>query len=181
MPADSASDQQEATRELVAQLQRGAGVTSIPPAFRLRADEEQYATLQNVTIQQFVAADVPYKTIHNRAAHPVGLIIHLTVHRAINKRRRERAELEAAPRWREIARGTLHVTSKRFVFDTVVEMYSWWYQQLIRAESDADGLVLVPEDAETSKFVVRNPSWLLVLFHFLAWGEVLDVSARHNK
>jgi hypothetical protein len=168
-------EDRELAYQLANKLGGGSTLDPVEPAFRLREGESQIWTFDWAGVYQYFAVDVPYTTIHNAGIHPVGLAIHATVHRAINKSRKAKAEAEAAAQWREVGRGSLHVTTKRLTLDTGGDLTSWWYQSLARIEYASPGVMLVFEDSPGAIFEVAYPLWLYVTLHHLAWGEVPEL------
>ena len=158
--------------ELAKSVENGEGLGTVQPVFRLRDGEVQHATFGGVTLFGHFGIEVEYKTIHNTAFHPVGWAIDATVHKAINKRSRERAEAEAAPRWREVCGGTLHVTSRRIVLDDGIELRSWWYESLVAMDIRQGRLELRFEDGPGIVLGLDQAHVLLVLLHYLAWNDV---------
>lgn len=164
-------------RDLAAKLRAGKEIDTVTPSFRLHEGELQHARFEGVKLYEWFGVDVPYKTIHNRAFHPVGWAIDATVHKAINKRNRERAEAAAAPTWRETASGTLHLTSRRIVLDDGIQMRSWWFSAIVATEAEGDALFVRLEDELAVLLRVDQAYLVRVALHHLAWKEIVDLPA----
>lgn len=162
---------------LAAKLRSGQVIESIRPSFRLREGETQHARFDNVKLYEWFGVDVPYKTIHNRAFHPVGWVIDATVHKAINERNRARAEAEAAATWREVSAGSLYLTSHRLVLDDGLQMRSWWFTSIVGTQNDGDTILLRLEDEAAVLLELSEASVLLVALHHLAWNEIVELPA----
>lgn len=157
---------------LAAKLKAGKIIDTIPASFRLREGEQQHGRFENTTLYGWFGIDVPYKTVHNRAFHPVGWAIDATVHKAINKANAASAAAKGAPKWREAAAGTLHLTSQRLVFDDGLELHSWWFTSIVATENEGDTIVLRLEDAPAVMLRLKDAYVLLVGLHHLAWNEI---------
>lgn len=165
----------DAAADLAATLRDGGKLNEIDSPFRLRTEERLFCKFEPVRLLAFIPIEVEYKTIHNRAAHPVGWMIDATIHKAINQRNKERAEAKAAATWREVANGALYLTSHRLILDDGLELQSWWYGDVAAASREPDGILLRIEDAAAIKLAMNQIHQVFVTLHFLAWGEVPTV------
>lgn len=154
------------------QALRAGPPSPVAPAFRLRPDETQFWTIPSTGVYQYFGVDVSYTTIHNRAFHPVGWLIHLLIHMPINAGRRQRAQAESAERWRKVTSGSLYITNKRLVLDNGNELTSWWYESLARVQVVGGRIQITFDGSPATQFEVRHPEWLSVLVNYHAFGDV---------
>jgi hypothetical protein len=166
---------------LAAKLKAGKIIDTIPASFRLRDGEAQHARFERTTLYGWFGVDVPYKTIHNRAFHPVGWAIDATVHKAINKANAASAAAKGAPKWRQVAVGTLHLTSQRLVFDDGLELHSWWFTSIVATDIEGDTIVLRLEDAPAIMLRLMEAYVLSVGLHHLAWNETQQLPALASE
>lgn len=168
-------DLRQATR-LTEYLREGGALPPLPPPVVLDPGEAAVARFDRCHVNTFVGADVHYRTIHNTALHPVGMAVHLMVHMPLNAMAKQRADREAAARWRWALSGRCIVTTSRIIVDDGRRVLSWWYGGLARTEIELGGFVLLYHDHDEPVMIdVGSPWYLAVLVYYLAWGQFIDV------
>lgn len=165
------NDSRRFGRELAQAFIDGADPTPVQVPVRLGPGEFCVGQVQ-VTVYQWREGEGDY--VHKSGGYAGGGILGYAALRGAkaigNSRRRSKAAREAAATWREVDRGTLFVTNKRFAVQGSV----WtdvWFPSIRSSETDSRAITLQVAGIEPMMFEVDYADYWYVMFQKLAYGE----------
>ena len=160
-------------RKLSASLAAGQRPQAIQVPFRLADGETCYAQ-GSAQLWQFLEGDGTYVHKSRGGFGLVGLA--LVAGTAVgNSKRRARAGREAAPRYRPVDEGVVYLTDRRFLVQGQMQWTDIWYGNIRVASCNGFSITFELSGASPMQLHVWPIDYYYVLFHYLAYNDVLQV------
>lgn len=162
-------------RKLTAALAAGEKPQAITVPFRLTPGETCYAQGQ-AELWQYLEGDGTYIHKSRGGFGLVGLAV-VAGTAAGNRSRRQRAEQEAAPRFRPVDGGTIYLTDKRFLLQGQTQWTDLWHENVRASNCDGSSIIFQLSGAPPIQLFAWPIDYYLALFHFLAYNDILRIPA----
>jgi len=92
-----------------------------------------------------------------------------------NQHKKSRAAAQAAPQWRFVENGVLHITNGRFGMAGQTGWRDIWFDHIRKIEIYPDGLVVYLDGAEPLKIGGIAPYWLWAVYTWLTRGQIVQM------
>ena len=90
-----------------------------------------------------------------------------------NAARRASAARDAAGQWRHVETGTVYLTNRRWSIQGSTTWYDWWFNGIRMSDCDSKMIIFELAEVPRSAFVLPEPDYWYVMFHKLAYDEVV--------
>ncbi|HET9690476.1 MAG TPA: hypothetical protein VFP61_04950 [Acidimicrobiales bacterium] len=163
---------QQAAVELASALEGGWRPDPMPASIALNAGESLLVAV-DFRLAEFSEQHVQVSHSSLLAfGNPLFLVGSIAASAALNAARNNAARRAAAPQWRLVAHGVMHVTDLRLGLQT---MLGWWdvaYPDIRSMICLDDGVAVFLDARPPLKLVVAWPEYLYVFLNFLAWQRI---------
>ena len=166
-------DDAVAAVELANALDRGWRPEPAASVIRLFPDEQFLHSIQ-FRLEEFSGQTVTYGTgAFVALGSPLFAAASIGGSLLFNAARKRKAQAQAAPQWRVLATGMMHVTNMRLGLQGSAGWHEIAFDDIRAAECLDDGVLVYLPNASPLKIVVAWPAYLYVLLNFLVHGAVV--------